>query len=230
MTEADMRTLFQKLTRENTTNAGTKLPDTATIDIWLDTALDVVILDLVKLTPEDYLLDEDVSLVANQKYTDLTATFLQIWDVQKNLSDYSPTPFNFVARQDRQNIEYVGETHEEPVGWYRMGQRIFWMPTPDRARTNFVTFTLVVSDAMATNGPAYIPKAAHRLIPIMAAILFLDAFGERTAGLKEVYTYFMDKYTDVAAHVVQGEARYLVGSRQGLGSTREKTEYDPYWR
>ena len=232
MTKAEIRTAVRNITKEWSTDAGTLLPSGDVIlDFFIEWAVEDVVLDLVPLMPESFLDYEDIDLVANQANYSLTAEWLQIWCMQKNVTDKNPVTIPYIDVDQRQYKEYVGETAEDPEGFYLDGDTIMFVPKPSTAKTDHVRCWIIVPEAatMATDGPVYIPRVAHKLIVLRAAILIAQMNDQiDTQNLWTLYRIGYERVTDIFHYRIQQQPRFLKGSffeKQTL-DTRDKAFYD----
>jgi len=236
MTEAQIRTAIHNVLKEYSTDSGALLESgDVLIDDFISDAAEDVVLDLVQFLPESFLESENVTLVANTQSYTLTTEYLQIWSVQKNVSDGSPSPIHEIPIVDRELYEYVGQTDPEPRHFYRKGDDIYFVPTPSVAVTNYAKFWLVAAEtaAMADDGPAYIPRVAHRLIVYRASELIAGPMcGDKKAeaSLARLYEMKFGRVRGVLGVRNQSQSRFLRGSQVDFGGTRDRTEYDPNWR
>lgn len=229
----DCRTWARNLINEQSSATGARFPSNNTLlDFFIGLALDIVVLDLANDIPESFLSVEAIALVANQNDYTLTTPWLQIWDIQKSTSGETPFPMIYLPVQDRMKAEYQGQTAGEPDYWYYLGETIYIVPTPSTSIADYCTAIVVLKDYFGGAGSDtlyVIPDIAKKLIGIMAAILGLDSYGAETGTLPAIYQKLLARVSGVLGHVVQGQARYLIGADQVLGNTRERTEYDPNW-
>lgn len=192
-----------------------------------------VTLDLVPFIPERLLISENVTLVADQQNYSLTAEFLQVWAVQKNVSDESPSPIIEIDITQRELKEYVGQTDAAPIHYYRKGDVFYFVPTPSAAVADYATFWLIPpeSAAMETAGPTYIPRVAHRLIGYKASELIGIMTGDSdiVSRLGALYRQKLERVIRTLGFTNQSQPKFLKGSIQNLGTSREKTSYDPNW-
>jgi hypothetical protein len=231
MTEAEIRTAVHNLVKEYSTDTGALFPsgDNSLIDFFIDSALDMVVIDLVPYCPEEFVTDEDVSLVANNAtFTFTNTNWIQIRAVHKNESNESKTPIQYIEQTEVDKYSYVGQTDADPLHFTRKGGTMVWLPTPSGAVTNYAKFWLVLGDSMATSGPSLIPAIAHRLIPFMAANLVLITFESQEANnIFRVYQYMLRRVGSILRHRMQMQPQYLRRDPAVQKSIREPTEYDP---
>lgn len=170
MTLAEIKTATRNLVNVQSTDTGATLTDTILTDVVNDAAEEVV-LDLVPIMLHQFLGTENITLVAGTANYSLTAEFLQIYKIEKNVTDDSPTEITIIDPLDKQFVHTIGETIEEPIYCYFIGNAIYFVPTPSAAKTNYAKVYFVRPEAatIVTDGPTYIPRIAHRLIVYKAA-------------------------------------------------------------
>jgi len=231
MTKIQLRETLNQYIKTGKLSGGLGLPTSTDYwDTYLDSALDLVTLDLAKIIPESFIVAENITLVADQNNYTLTAAWLQVWDFQKNVTGDNPVPITYLGVHERAGNEYVGQTDPEPWGWYYMGETICFVPTPSAAKTNYAKIFVIAKDAVTipTAGPTYIPAIAQRLIPLKAAVFVALANGNNMASSYEVmYRQMLSSVEKVLSSRVQGQPRFLTGSQRNFGSTVENK--DPYW-
>lgn len=232
MTLAQIRLAIHNILKEYSTDTGALLEsDNLLIDDFISDAAEDVVLDLVQYLPESFLESEDVTLVADQANYTLTTEYLQIWSAQKNVSDGSYYPIREISITNRGLYEYVGQTDPEPVHFYRKGDVVNFVPTPSAAVATYAKFWLVAAEtaAMVAAGPVYIPRTAHRLIVYKASELIAVMTGDNKSSFGNLYQAKLGRVASVLGVRNQSQTRYLRGSQESLGNTRERTEYDPNW-
>ena len=217
MTKAEIRSAIRTLLQEAATDAGSLLPSgDVAIDIYIDWAAEQVVLDLVTYMQEVFLKTENISLAANTATNTLTAEFLQIWGIYKNVSDESPSMIPFIPADEIENYMTVGETAEDPRGFSLRGDTIVWIPTPSSAKTDYCTAWIVTMEAadVPDTGPAYIPRLAHKLICIYASMLICQMTDKpKLLGiLGKLYEIMLNRVIDVYGYRVQNQPRFLKDS------------------
>jgi len=229
MTQAQLRTAVRNITKEWETDSGTLFPTgDVVLDFYIEWACEDVVLDLVEFMPEDFLTSEDISLVANDFDYDLTAEWLMLWSLQRKVTDKSYKDIPYIPVNDRP--DYVGETAEEPLGFFLKGTTIIFCPTPSAAKTDYARAWIVVpeSASMAEDGPVYIPRMAHKLIPLEAAILIGYMNDLDIKGPVALYKIQKDRVIDSLTNRIQQQPQFLrpsVFSRIS-GDRRDKAFYD----
>ena len=235
MTLAQIRTAIRDILKEQETDAGTLLPSgDALLDRFIEWSTEQVTLDLIDWLPEkqDFIDYEDITLVANQANYTLTAEWLQIWCMQKNVTDKSPRQIDYIDISQKPFSMNIGETAADPTGWYLDGTTIYFVPTPSAAATNYARCWMIVPEGatMASTGPAYIPRIAHKLIVFYAAILIGMMNEYDIRALVGMYEKMLDKVVGVVGYKIQQQPRFLKGShfeKSGI-STRDRAFYDYY--
>lgn len=170
MNLAALRTAVRNITKEWESDSGTLFPSgDVVLDFFINWAAEDVVLDLVEYMPEDFLTYEDISITSGDNDYDLTAEWLQIWAMQRKIADRSYEIIPYTPVIDRG--DYDGETGEDPEGWFLKGTTIIFWPTPSATRTARCWIVVPEAATVAENGPVYIPRMAHKLIPLDAAIL-----------------------------------------------------------
>ena len=179
------------------------------IDFFLEWAMEDVVLDLVEFMQEDFLTSEDISLAANDYDYDLTAEWISIWAMQKNVTDESPRIIPYTPLLDRR--DYVGEKAEDPRGWFLKGTTIIFWPTPSTAKTDYARCWIVATEAasMVADGPVYIPRMAHKLIPLGAAILIGYMNDREVGNIVALYKIQKDRVIDSLTNRVQQQPQFL---------------------
>lgn len=235
MNQAAIRQAVRDIVKEDETDTGTLLPSgDALLDRFIEWAIENVTLDLIDWLPEkqDFIDYEDITLVANQANYTLTAEWLQMWCMQKNVTDKSPRQIDYIDVSQMPFNMNIGETAEHPTGWYLDGTTIYFVPTPSTAATNYARCWMIVPEGttMAAGGPAYIPRIAHKLIVWQAAILIgiMNEYDIRTHIA--MYQNMLDKVVGVVGYKIQQQPRFLKESmfEKSTVSSRDPALYD--WR
>lgn len=227
MTESEIRKAIRTFVREESDDAGALLDNTK-LDFYIDTALDVIVMDLIEFAPNIFTASETLTITANTRSTTPTTKWLQIIAAHKNVSDETPTPLEFVPWMNHDQFEYVGQTENEPLRYSTVGNVIHWIPTPAQTTNNYAKFWFIVKDEMTTTGPTYIPAAAHRLIPLKSVSLIASALKVKRIGNFEVlYKDHLARVRGVLGAQIQHQPR-LLHRNLGTRSTRDLTEYDPF--
>jgi hypothetical protein len=213
MTLAEIRTAIRNLSRNQSTATGTLFPsDNVFIDFIINMATEAVVVDLVDWMPDIFLATENITLVSGTADYALTAEWLQIISVKKNVSGENPTQLTFYSTQHEYLAQYVGESNTEPDAWTLKGNTIVIMPTPGAAVASYlkVWFTRPEVATMVTAGPSYIPRMAHRLIPLMAMIMIANTL-EAKVGTRweKLYEYWLKKIQELLFFRVQQQPKFL---------------------
>lgn len=227
MTLEEIRTAVRNLTKEWETDAGTLFPDDdILLDFYINWACEDIVLDLVEFMQEDFLTYEDITLAADDFDYDLTAEWLQIWAMQRLITDKSYQLIPYTPLADRR--DYVGETAEDPRGWFLKGTQIIFWPTPSATRTVrcWIVGTEVAS--MVAGGPAYIPRMAHKLIPLDAAILIGYMNDREVGNIVALYKIQKDRVIGSLTNRVQQQPQFLRPSAYSRisGDRRDKAFFD----
>lgn len=215
MTKAEILTAARNLLQVYSTDTGATLTDTVLGEL-ADDAMEEVALDLIPIMPGQLLTTEDVTLVAGTaNYTLTNATFLQVYKVELHVTDETPKELDIVDPLEFQFVSTVGETIAEPEKCYFLGNTLYFIPTPSAAATGYARVYLVNGEAttIATAGPTYIPRVAHRLIAYKAAWLAAIAYEVNTAPFKELYAKRLETVRRVWAGRFQSKTRFV---REGV--------------
>jgi len=232
MTLAEIRETTRDIIKELETDTGALFPsDNARLDRYINFATEDVVLDLVEFIPECFLDYEDITLVANQSDYDLTAEFLQIWTMNRNIADKAPRPIQYIDIRDQAYEMYVGQTAESPDAWTFKGDTIIFIPTPSAAKTAYARCWIVATEAasMAVSGPVYIPRMAHKLIPLYTGALIAETVeSDKMNSMMLFYQKRLKKVTDVIGFRVQQQPRFLGTSfhERRMVSTLDPALYD----
>lgn len=235
MTLEEIRTAVRNLCKEWEEDSGTLFPSNDTLlDFYINWACEDVVLDLVEFMPEDFLTSEDISLVADDFDYDLTAEWLMLWSLQRKVTDKSYRDIPYIPVNDRP--DYVGETAEDPVGFFLKGTTIIFVPTPSAAKTDYARAWIVVPEvaSMAATGPVYIPRMAHRLILLDAAILIGYMNDREIGNIAALYKLQHKRVIDSLTNRVQQQPQFLRPSflSRISGDRRDRAFYDksPFFR
>lgn len=227
MTLEEIRQSVRDFTKEWEEDEGTLFPsDDVLLDRFINWSAENVVLDLVEFMPEDFLTYEDISITSGDFDYDLTAEWLQIWAMQRTTTDKGYQLIPYTPLSDRR--DYVGETAEDPSGWFLKGTTIIFWPTPSATKTVrcWIIGTEVAS--MVAAGPAYIPRMAHKLIPLDASILIGYMNDREVGNIVALYKLQHKRVIDSLTNRVQQQPQFLrpsVFSRIS-GDRRDKAFYD----
>jgi len=227
MTLAQLRTAVRNITKEWETDSGTLFPSgDVVLDFFIDWAAEDVVLDLVEYMPEDFLDYEDISITSGDYDYDLTAEWLQIWAMQRKIADrsYELIPYTPVTTRD----DYDGETAEDPEGWFLKGTTIIFWPTPSATRTARCWIVKPEAASVAADGPVYIPRMAHKLIPLDAAILIGYMNDRDITGPVALYKIQHERVKNALTNRVQQQPKFVNRSvLAGISrDRRDKAFYD----
>jgi len=228
MTLAELRTALRNITKEWEDDAGTLLPSNNTIlDFYLNWAAEDVVLDLVEFMPEDFLTYEDISITAaaGAEY-DLTAEWTHIWAMQRKITDRSWELIPYTPVTDRD--DYDGETAEDSEGWFLKGTTIIFWPTPSATKTVRCWIVIPEAASIATGGPVYIPRMAHKMIVLDAAILIGYMNDRDIAGPVALYKLQHERVKNSLTNRVQQQPQFVRPSvfSQISKDRRDKAFYD----
>lgn len=232
MTLAEIRTAVHNLIKEQETDSGALFPSgDVLLDFYINMATEQVVLDLVEFIPECFLTYEDISLVADTNPYTLTTEWIQIWAMLRNVTDESPRVLPYIERTSETYQKYVGQTLDDPLAWTLYGDNIEFLPTPSAAKTNHYRCWIIAAEAatMAATGPAYIPRMAHKLIPLYAGVLIAETVESgKMDTMLLLYQKWLTKVTDVIAYRVQQQPKFLGPSfhEKTVFSTRDPAFFD----
>lgn len=127
----------------------------------------------------------------------------------------------------------VGEKVAEPPACYFFGDTIYFVPTPSAAYTNYARAILIRAEAatLPTNGPAYIPVPAHRLVVYKAAELVAISLKASTIDFERLYAMRLERVRDTWLRRYRQQARYVmpdVDTRRAYDS-RDRALADVEW-
>lgn len=229
MTLAEIRTAIRNITKEWETDSGTLFPsDNTILDFFINWAAEDTVLDLVEFMQEDFLTYEDISITSGDFDYDLTAEWLQVWAMQRITTDKGHQLIPYTPLADRR--DYVGETAADARGWFLKGTQIIFWPTPSATRTVrcWIIGTEVAS--MVDAGPSYIPRMAHKMIVLDAAILIGYMNDREVGNIVALYKIQKDRVIDSLTNRVQQQPQFIrpsVYSRIS-GDRRDKAFYDKW--
>jgi hypothetical protein len=234
MTLAELRSAVRYLSKEWETDSGTLFPsDNTLLDLYLNWACEQVVLDLVEFLPETFLTYEDITLVASQAPYTLTAEWLQIWAIQKNVTSEAPKLIPYRDVKQLPFKGYTGETAEFPKCWYLKGKSICFWPTPSVAKTTYARAWIIQPEVatIVAAGPSIIPRVAHKLISIQACILAAIMNETSITSLETLYARLLGQVRGVIGVQVQQQPRFLGESVLDLENVeaRDKAFYDGHW-
>lgn len=231
MTKSELVISTRNLVSAQVPRAKGSLPDAVLLDLIND-ATEEVVLDLVPFMPLQFCGTETISLVNGTGSYALSNEYLEIYKVEKNVSDNNPTEIEIIDPLDKQFAHYVDETEDEPKQCYFLGDTVYFVPTPSADKTDYVKIYFVRPEAavIATAGPSYIPRTAHRLICYKAATLAAGLYGGDVNFFISLYRKRLKAFLDVYNRKFQQKVRFVrpsVSSRI-TRDTRENIDWD--WR
>jgi len=233
MTKAQIIQAVRYHANEMSTDAGTVLSDSGNLLEFIEDAVEQVVLDLLDVYPNDLLTYEDVSLVAADFDYALTTEFWKITKVEKTVAGENPTEIDIVGQLSEQYYATHDETHPRPYGCNIIGSTLYVKPIPSAAITNYIRVWGIRPEAvtMPTDGPAYLPRAAHRLIVIWATSLVAIMLGHKPDRWRELYAYRLNRIRDMQKDKFDQAPRFVRESsvERTTRDTREKVFYDLDW-
>ena len=167
MTLDEIRVAVRGITKSWAEDEDTLLPsDNVLLDMFINWACEDVVLDLVEYMPEDFLTYEDISLVADDNDYDLTAEWISIWAMQKKVTDENYILIPYAPVADRG--DYVGETAEDPKGWFLKGTTIIFWPTPSTAKTDYIRCWIIAPEveAMTADARTFTVDSSNKYIDV----------------------------------------------------------------
>lgn len=174
MTKAQIRTAIRNLFNEQSTDAGALMPTgDSIIDNYIEDAVEEVVLDLLPYMPRQFCGTENISLTADEPDYTLTAEWFQIYKIARNTTGKTPREIQIIDPLEEQFHTSVGDTEDSPMQCYILGDTITFVKTPSADKTNYAKVFFVRPEALTIpdTGPAYIPRAAHRMIVYKACAL-----------------------------------------------------------
>jgi hypothetical protein len=234
MTKAQIRTAVRNLLNDQETDAGTLFPsNNVLLDAFIDSAFEMVLLDLMEWTREDLTDYEDITLVAGtDKYT-LTKEFVQIICLKTNTTGNSSEIIPYYETIDELRYKTAGETGE-PRGWTSKEHYIYFSPTPSVAATSWVRAWLITPEAatMPTAGPQKLPRVSHQLIGFKAAVLAAVSQESKVAKtLEALYQGHLNTVRKILSNRVLGQPRFVRSGIEdvALNTVVDLTLKDPSW-
>lgn len=211
MTLADLRTAVRNFVREQSAETGALFDSTNTLlDYFLGSAYDAVMLDMARECPERTLTYEDLTLTANTATTTITKEWIQIWTINKTVSGETNRPIPYIPYQQEMLAKYQGETKEDPDAWSISGNNVLWLPTPSATRASYARAWLVPSESsIPVAGPTYLPRIAHRLIPLQAMVLICTMLETPASSWLALYELLLKKVSLTLGMPVQGQPRVI---------------------
>ncbi|HET6453475.1 MAG TPA: hypothetical protein VFI02_03645 [Armatimonadota bacterium] len=223
----------RNLVNELSTDAGALLSDSGNLLDFANDAAEQVVLDLLPHMPQMFCITEDVDLVANTGSYTITAEFLQVYKVERNVTGKSPKEIPIIDPLKHQFYAKTGETQEFPWGVWFLGDTMHVRPIPNVNTTGYIKLYLVVPEAaaIAAGGPVYIPRTAHRLVVYWAAYLAATAIGVDPTRYLVLYQKRLQQTLKVWRDRYQQEPRFLRESvlDRMVYDDREPYYYDTEW-
>jgi hypothetical protein len=234
MTKAQIRTAVRNLLNDQETDAGTLFPsNNVLLDAFIDSALEIVTLDLMEWTREDLLSYEDITLVSGTATYALTKEYVQIVCLKTNTSGNSSEIIPYYDTIDELRYKTAGETGE-PRGWTLSGDDIYVSPTPSVAATSWARAWIITPEAatMATGGPTKLPRTSHQLIGFKAAVLAAVSQESKVAKtLEALYQGHLNTVRKILSNRVLGQPRFVRSGIEdvALNTVVDLTLKDPSW-
>ncbi len=233
MTRAEIITDIRNLINEQSTDAGALLNDAGNLLTFIDDAAQQVMLDLMPIMPGQFLATENISLVANTQAYTFTASFWQIWKIERNVTNESPREIDIIDPLEAEFYAKVGETDTEPRACYLLGDTLYWVPTPSASYSNFAKAYLVRPEAatVPSGGPAYLPAVCHRLIVYQACVIIATMLERDTSPYEKLYARRFIKVNEVWRARNQQSPRFVnpsVALRRSA-DMRDPALYDKGW-
>ena len=185
-------------------------------------------MDLVEFMPDDFLTYEDITLGANDNDYDLTAEWISIWAMQRKVSDQTYQLIPFTPVTDRG--DYDGETAADPKGWFLKGTTIIFWPTPSETKTVRCWILIPEVATSVSAGPSYIPRLAHKMIVLEAAILIAHMNDREIGSIITLKKIQLDRVKDSLTNRVQQQPQFVKPSvfSNMVGDRRDKAFYDKW--
>lgn len=228
MTKDGMRTAIRSMAKEESTETGTLFPANNTlIDFFIDSALELVMIDVAREFPHRFLSSELVSLTADVAYATLATEWLQIMSVEKNVDGENPKPI--IVCEDINQLQdymYVGETAEEPRAVYFDATKIYFAPTPSQTTSEYIKVRGLAMEAttMPDAGPTYLPRPAHRLV-VFKAMELIAAFNESSeTKWYIIYQKALAAVKKVCGEFIQGQPMFV---KPSFEESRYRDDRDP---
>lgn len=236
MTLVEIEDGVRILIKEHSTEAGALFPaDNVKLDFFINTACEMVVMDLVPFMKKIFTLSEAISLIAGTSAYTMTANPLQFMGLYLTKSGFGVNPIREYELAEIPLRMITGETAEDPVGYYVTGAKtINFFPKPSVSYANYALMYFVPQEAaaMAAGGPVVIPAPAHRLVPIKAAIAIMGMNDQSSTSLQSLYQEFLGQIRLTYATRTQGQPRTLLPDfdvlSRGGGDSRDRAFYDVY--
>lgn len=233
MTRAQIITSVRNLVNEISSDSGVLLEDEGNLLEYVNDSMEQVVMELMEFMPEQFLIPETISLVANQPNYTLSTPFFQIYKVEKNTTDEAPREIQVVNQIEKPYWGNVGETETEPTACYFRGDTLYFWPTPSVTTANYAVAWLIRPEleTMPVNGPTYIPRSAHRLIVYRTAQLIATLLEANTGNFEKLYALRMYAVRQTWLRRVRSQPRFVMPSveERAARSGRDSTLYDKGW-
>ena len=235
MTKAEILQQIRDLMNEQSGDVGGKLDDTANLIVFIDDAMEQASMDVAVLQnfPTYLCGTENITLVANQANYTLTARWLMIYKMERNVTGQSPREIKIIDPLSIQHHTTTGDTEPSPTACYILGDTIYFVKTPSEAKTSYARAFYVKKEAatIATTGPAFLPDYSHRLIVYWACALVAVSAGIKPKPFYDLYAIKLRAVEKLWAARYQQQVRHVrpsVAERTAYDD-RDPTTYDRYW-
>ncbi len=234
MTKAQIRTAIRNLVNEQSTDAGALMPTgDSIIDNYIEDAVEEVVLDLLPYMPRQFCGTENISLTADEPDYTLSALWWQIYKIARNTTGKTPREIQIIDPLEEQFYTSVGDTEDSPDQCYILGDTITFVKTPSADKTDYAKVFFVRPEAVTIpdTGPAYIPRAAHRMIVYKAcalACMMVEALAGHFIALYEKRKASFLRVWAAREHQKPRFVRDSIFDRIGY-SDREAAFYDLEW-
>ena len=233
MTKAQILQSARYLANEISTDAGALLSDSGNLLDFVGDAVEQVVMDLLGVYPNDLVTYEDVNLVAADFDYTLTTEFWQILKIEKTVAGENPTEMDIADQLSMQYFTTHDETSARPYAANIIGGVLYVWPIPSAAITAYIRVWGIRPEAttMPDNGPAYLPRATHRLIVLWAVSLIAEMIGAKPDRWRDLYAYRLGRIRDMQKDKFQQAPRFVRESsvERTTRDTREKVFVDLDW-
>ncbi len=211
MTQEELRSAVRNLAHDYASEATSKFDaSNYLLDYFIGAAYDHVMCDMAREAPHRILTYEDLTLTANTATTAPTKEWIQIWTINRAVSGQTNRPIPYIPWHDQMLAMYQGETKAEPDAWSIYQNSIYWLPTPSTTTAAYARMWIVPSEgSMPTAGPTYLPRIAHRLIPLQTMVLIAMMLKDAAAPWLTMYELLLKKISYSVGLPVQGQPRIL---------------------
>jgi hypothetical protein len=233
MTKAQILQAVRYHANELSTDVGALLSNTGNLLEFVDDAIEQVVMDLLGIYPNELLTYEDVSMVAGTYDYTLTTEFWQILKIEKTVATENPTEMDIADQLSMQYFTTHDETSARPYAANIIAGHLYVWPIPSAALTNYIRVWGIRPEAttLPDLGPAYLPRATHRLIVLWAVSLVAIMIGVKPDRWRELYAYRLGRIRDMQKDKFQQAPRYVRESsvERTTRDTREKVFTDLDW-